>query len=175
MRAQKILQTFGAGPLNRRRWLLASFAFRVVVHHRLMPDSAVNPARSSVPATSADDPAVTAPRTTRPAQREATPNRAPYGAPTLDLFAEDAERATLQALNTDIRQTTLPGFELPDVFMAAVSAASTLSVTARRVAVSDDAVCAIPDSAANGMPAPTLDLTFDDPHADSRKSSPNGD
>ncbi|WP_060817858.1 hypothetical protein [Caballeronia sordidicola] len=46
----------------------------------------------------------------------------PYGAPTLDLFAEDAERAMLQALNTDIRQCMLPGFELPEVFMASVEA-----------------------------------------------------
>ncbi|WP_232470924.1 hypothetical protein [Caballeronia hypogeia] len=36
------------------------------------------------------------------------------------MFAEDAERAHQQALNTDIRQGTFEGFELPDVFLAAV-------------------------------------------------------
>ncbi|WP_213776588.1 hypothetical protein [Caballeronia sp. dw_276] len=133
-----------------------------------MPDSVVNPARSSEPAPSADDPAIGQPRSVRPAQRDATPNPAPYGAPTLDLFAEDAERATLQALNTDIRQATLPGFELPDVFMAAVSAASALPATARRGAASDDTgACAFPDGAASANPVPTLDLLFDEPAAES--------
>ena len=70
-------------------------------------------------------------RAARSAQRLAQLSRAPYGAPTLDLFAEDTERATLQALNTDIRQTSLPGFELPEVFMAAVPADDSVPASAR--------------------------------------------
>ena len=106
-----------------------------------MPDSAVNPAlqvadaagshrtdgasTSATKSKSAGRPAESdadakLARAARSAQRLALLSRAPYGAPTLDLFAEDAERATLQALNTDIRQSSLPGFELPEVFMAAV-------------------------------------------------------
>ncbi|WP_250526490.1 hypothetical protein [Caballeronia sp. GAWG2-1] len=50
---------------------------------------------------------------------------------TLDLFAEDAERANLQALNTDIRQGTFEGFELPDVFLAAVQSNGALAVNKR--------------------------------------------
>jgi hypothetical protein len=106
-----------------------------------MPDSAVNPARRSVDAAGsrhADAASASASasasrpvesdadaklaRAARSAQRLASLSCAPYGAPTLDLFAEDSERATLQVLNTDIRQSTLPGFELPEAFMAAVSA-----------------------------------------------------
>jgi hypothetical protein len=110
-----------------------------------MPDSAVNPARQADDAAgsrrtdAAPAPAFVSPpesprrpaesnadaklaRAARSAQRLALLNRAAYGAPTLDLFAEDAERATLQALNTDIRQASLPGFELPEAFMAAVPA-----------------------------------------------------
>ena len=101
-----------------------------------MPDSAVNPASRSA-ALSGDVDSAQSPasseaegkpaRTARSPQRLALLNRPPsfgipYGAPTLDLFADDAERATLQAMNTDVRQGTLAGFELPEVFMAAVSA-----------------------------------------------------
>jgi len=101
-----------------------------------MPDSAVNPASRSA-ALSGDAESARSPasseaegkpaRTARSPQRLALLNRPPsfgipYGAPTLDLFADDAERATLQAMNTDVRQGTLAGFELPEVFMAAVSA-----------------------------------------------------
>jgi hypothetical protein len=106
-----------------------------------MPDSAVNPAlqvadaagsrRTDGASASTSRPTLAGrpaesdadaklARAARSAQRLALLSRAPYGAPTLDLFAEDAERATLQALNTDIRQSSLPGFELPEVFMAAV-------------------------------------------------------
>jgi hypothetical protein len=102
-----------------------------------MPDSAVNPTRRSIDAAGSHrtDPASVSARrpaeseadaklarAARSAQRLALLSRVPYGAPTLDLFAEDVERATLQVLNTDIRQSTLPGFELPEAFMAAVSA-----------------------------------------------------
>ncbi|SAL19749.1 hypothetical protein AWB64_01355 [Caballeronia sordidicola] len=109
----------------------ARLACRAVVVHRLMPDSAVNPACPGVSPALADGPAANPPaamdsgarfvRAGRSAQRP-TPPPVPYGAPTLDLFAEDAERAMLQALNTDIRQCMLPGFELPEVFMASVEA-----------------------------------------------------
>ncbi|QIE27415.1 hypothetical protein SBC1_55200 (plasmid) [Caballeronia sp. SBC1] len=168
-----------------------------------MPDSAVNPAlqvadnagsrrtdAASAPAlapasisksTSARRPAESdadakLARAARSAQRLALLSRAPYGAPTLDLFAEDAERATLQALNTDIRQSSLPGFELPEVFMAAVpgddgssgslrawrtGALSAEGSAASSVAVSrDDAAAAQTDS--QTADAATLDLMFDD-------------
>jgi hypothetical protein len=59
-------------------------------------------------------------RAARSAQRLAQLSEGARGGETLDLFAEDAERAHLQAMNTDIRQGTFEGFELPDVFLAAV-------------------------------------------------------
>lgn len=157
---------------------------RRAVHHRLMPDSAVNPARQFVDSAVASRRADTASdrsspfraetdaetklaRAARSAQRLALLSRAPYGAPTLDLFAEDAERAALQALNTDIRQSTLPGFELPEAFMAAVSATAdgddqpvSLRV-GRRGPLPADAF----GSSDAGEPrddAVTLDLMFDD-------------
>jgi hypothetical protein len=149
-----------------------------------MPDSAVNPARQFVDSAVASRRADTASdrsspfraetdaetklaRAARSAQRLALLSRAPYGAPTLDLFAEDAERAALQALNTDIRQSTLPGFELPEAFMAAVSATAdgddqpvSLRV-GRRGPLPADAF----GSSDAGEPrddAVTLDLMFDD-------------
>ncbi|MFK4445006.1 hypothetical protein ABH944_005271 [Caballeronia udeis] len=108
-------------------------------------------------------------RAARSAQRLAQLSRAPYGAPTLDLFAEDAERATLQALNTDIRQTSLPGFELPEVFMAAVPADDSVPASARPLrggalssvaALRDDAAAMQTDN--QTADAATLDLMFDD-------------
>ncbi|WP_244816719.1 hypothetical protein [Caballeronia sp. Lep1P3] len=81
-----------------------------------MPDSAV----TRNPDILSDDPASTA----KPRRRRADASAA--CGETLDLFAEDAERATLQAMNTDIRQGTFEGFELPEVFLAAVES------TARR-------------------------------------------
>jgi hypothetical protein len=115
-------------------------------------------------------------RAARSAQRLALLSRAPYGAPTLDLFAEDAERATLQALNTDIRQSSLPGFELPEVFMAAVPGEDGSSGAGRAwrsgalsvdgsavssVAVSrEDAAATQTDS--QTADAATLELMFDD-------------
>jgi hypothetical protein len=59
-------------------------------------------------------------RAARSAQRLAQLSEGARGGETLDLFAEDAERAQLQAMNTDIRQGTFEGFELPEVFLAAV-------------------------------------------------------
>ncbi|MDR5784281.1 hypothetical protein QCE63_33190 [Caballeronia sp. LZ065] len=59
-------------------------------------------------------------RATRSALRLAPLSEDARNGETLDLFAEDAERAHLQALNTDIRQGTFEGFELPEVFLAAV-------------------------------------------------------
>ncbi|SAL03593.1 hypothetical protein AWB81_06453 [Caballeronia arationis] len=84
-------------------------------------------------------------RAARSAQRLAQLTSDPRSEGTLDLFAEDIERATFQAMNTDIRQGTLAGFELPDVFMAAVqSGAGSDAVQARRAgrtgaAVANDA------------------------------------
>jgi hypothetical protein len=161
-----------------------------------MPDSAVNPASPDGPATLADDPAVSSPapidsdtkpaRVMRPGQRSFMNGRAPYGAPTLDLFAEDTERATLQALNTDIRQCMLPGFELPEVFMAAVEAVSgmaggeehlALLRAARREVPQDDAPgCALRDAPANGeLPLTPADHSHVDEHTCSRKGSPQSD
>jgi hypothetical protein len=157
-----------------------------------MPDSAVNPAlqvadtagstsSSTSKTKSAGRPAeldadAKLARAARSAQRLALLSRAPYGAPTLDLFAEDAERATLQAMNTDIRQSSLPGFELPEVFMAAVPGEDGLSGAARAwrtgavpvdggvvsslAAPRDDAVATQMDS--QTADAATLDLMFDD-------------
>jgi len=64
-------------------------------------------------------------RAARSAQRLAQLSNAPRVDTTPDLFAEDAERATLQAMNTDLRQGTLAGFELPEAFMAAVQSGVT--------------------------------------------------
>jgi hypothetical protein len=59
-------------------------------------------------------------RAARSTQRLAQLSEAQRIGETLDLFAEDAERAQQQAMNTDIRQRSLEGFELPDVFLQAV-------------------------------------------------------
>ncbi|MDR5857075.1 hypothetical protein P9239_04050 [Caballeronia sp. LZ062] len=89
-----------------------------------MPDSAVprNPDASSdahVPPAKAGRRAPA-----RTAQRVAQLRDAIRPGETLDLFAEDAERATQQAKNTDIRQGTFEGFELPEVFLAAVESSA---------------------------------------------------
>jgi hypothetical protein len=75
-------------------------------------------------------------RAARSARRLAHLSQMPRGAETLDLFAEDTERVLFQATNTDPRQGTLAGFELPDAFMASVCATSGIddSVSAARPA-----------------------------------------
>jgi hypothetical protein len=61
-------------------------------------------------------------RAARSAQRLAQLSGASRDDSTLDLFPDDPTRATLEAMNIDIRQGTLHGFELPDVVLAAVGA-----------------------------------------------------
>ena len=86
-------------------------------------------------------------RAARSAQRLAQLSDASRDDSTLDLFPDDPTRATLEAMNIDIRQGTLHGFELPDVVLAAVGAidaGDNVSVDARaarrtpRAAKSDD-------------------------------------
>jgi hypothetical protein len=86
-------------------------------------------------------------RAARSAQRLAQLSDASRDDSTLDLFPDDPTRATLEAMNIDIRQGTLHGFELPDVVLAAVGAidaGDNASVDARaarrapRAAKSDD-------------------------------------
>jgi hypothetical protein len=64
-------------------------------------------------------------RAARSAQRLAQLSDASRDDSTLDLFPDDPTRATLEAMNIDIRQGTLHGFELPDVVLAAVGAIDT--------------------------------------------------
>ncbi|ABE33048.1 hypothetical protein DR64_5278 [Paraburkholderia xenovorans LB400] len=64
-------------------------------------------------------------RAARSAQRLAQLSDASRDDATLDLFPDDPTRATLEAMNIDIRQGTLHGFELPDVVLAAVGAIDT--------------------------------------------------
>jgi hypothetical protein len=61
-------------------------------------------------------------RAARSAQRLAQLSGASRDDSTLDLFPDDPTRATLQAMNVDVRQGTLRGFELPDAVLAAVGA-----------------------------------------------------
>jgi hypothetical protein len=65
-------------------------------------------------------------RAARSAQRLAQLSDASRDDSTLDMFPDDPTRATLEAMNIDIRQGTLHGFELPDVVLAAVGAATSL-------------------------------------------------
>ncbi len=64
-------------------------------------------------------------RAARSAQRLAQLSDAARDDSTLDLFPDDPTRATLEAMNIDIRQGTLHGFELPDVVLAAVGVIDT--------------------------------------------------
>ncbi|CAH2922803.1 MAG: cell wall surface anchor family protein [uncultured Paraburkholderia sp.] len=61
-------------------------------------------------------------RAARSAQRLAQLSDVSRDDSTLDLFPDDPTRATLEAMNIDILQGTLHGFELPDVVLAAVGA-----------------------------------------------------
>ncbi|MBN3752501.1 hypothetical protein G3N95_06085 [Paraburkholderia sp. Tr-20389] len=61
-------------------------------------------------------------RAARSAQRLAQLSDAAHDGGTLDLFPDDIARAEQQALNIDVRQGTLQGFELPDVVLAAAGA-----------------------------------------------------
>jgi hypothetical protein len=61
-------------------------------------------------------------RAARSAQRLAQLSDIPRDDSTLDLFPDDSARATQQAMNIDVRQGTLQGFELPDVVLAAAGA-----------------------------------------------------
>jgi hypothetical protein len=64
-------------------------------------------------------------RAARSAQRLAELSDVPADDSTLDLFPDDPTRAALEAMNIDVRQGTLTGFELPDEVLAAVEAAAT--------------------------------------------------
>ncbi|MGA3247103.1 MAG: hypothetical protein ABSD12_02835 [Paraburkholderia sp.] len=59
-------------------------------------------------------------RAARSAQRLAQLSDASRDDSTLDMFPDDPTRATLEAMNIDVRQGTLHGFELPGVVLAAV-------------------------------------------------------
>lgn len=61
-------------------------------------------------------------RAARSAQRLAQLSDAARDHSTLDLFPDDTARAAQQAMNIDVRQGTLQGFELPDVVLAAAGA-----------------------------------------------------
>jgi hypothetical protein len=63
-------------------------------------------------------------RAARSAQRLAELSDVPTDDSTLDLFPDDPTRAALEAMNIDVRQGTLTGFELPDEVLAAVEAAT---------------------------------------------------
>lgn len=61
-------------------------------------------------------------RAARSAQRLAQLSDVARDDNTLDLFPDDPTRATLEAMNIDLRQRTLHGFELPEAVLAAVGA-----------------------------------------------------
>src|ERR1700750_2056571 len=61
-------------------------------------------------------------RAARSAQRLAELSDVPRDDSTLDLFPDEGAQAALQALNIDVRQRTLTGFELPDEVLAVAEA-----------------------------------------------------
>jgi hypothetical protein len=69
-------------------------------------------------------------RAARSAQRLAQLSDASRDDSTLDMFPDDPTRATVEAMNIDIRQGTLHGFELPDVVLAAVGGTTSLDAVA---------------------------------------------
>jgi hypothetical protein len=76
-------------------------------------------------------------RAARSAQRLAQLSGVARDDSTLDLFPDDPTRAALEAMNIDIRQGTLHGFELPDVVLQAVGASdghASLDKAVRRLA-----------------------------------------
>ncbi len=74
-------------------------------------------------------------RAAQSAQRLAQLSETPREDDTLELFPDDPTRALVQAMEIDVRQATLSGFELPGVVLAAVGGApSTQSASARRTA-----------------------------------------
>lgn len=79
-------------------------------------------------------------RAARSAQRLAQLSDAARDHSTLDLFPDDIARAEQQALNIDVRQGTLQGFELPHVVLAAAGAPEGKAGTraARGAAVAKD-------------------------------------
>jgi hypothetical protein len=95
-------------------------------------------------------------RAARSAQRLAQLSEGARAGETLDLFAEDAERAQLQAMNTDIRQGTFEGFELPEVFLAAVQSNGGTVPPCGNTAESAAAKRAMRDSVASVAPAQGL-------------------
>ncbi|HEY1998121.1 hypothetical protein [Paraburkholderia sp.] len=81
-------------------------------------------------------------RAARSAQRLAQLSDASRDDSTLDMFPDDPTRATLEAMNIDIRQGTLHGFELPEVVLAAVGAVSGADVAASSSSSSSEAKAA---------------------------------
>ncbi|MGH8779537.1 hypothetical protein [Paraburkholderia sp.] len=69
-------------------------------------------------------------RAARSAQRLAQLSDVPADDSTLDLFPDDPTRATLQAMNIDVRQGTLSGFELPGAVRVAIGATDDATATA---------------------------------------------
>ncbi|WP_244158540.1 hypothetical protein [Caballeronia fortuita] len=134
-----------------------------------MPDSAVKrePAATSrrrrttqahdpQPAPASADTEKKLARAARSAQRLAQLSEGARSGETLDLFAEDAERAQLQAMNTDIRQGTFEGFELPDVFLAAVQSNGESAVAKR--ATRESAASAAPEQGVFQDELPHVDV-----------------
>ncbi|CAE6763843.1 hypothetical protein [Paraburkholderia domus] len=115
-------------------------------------------------------------RAARSAQRLAQLSDASRDDSTLDLFPDDPTRATLEAMNIDVRQGTLHGFELPDVVLAAVGAidADGVSLEARaarrapRAVKSDEPVqvnaqlSGLETEAVEGTASPVGELAFGD-------------
>ncbi|MFM0203900.1 hypothetical protein PQR53_29040 [Paraburkholderia fungorum] len=88
-------------------------------------------------------------RAARSAQRLAQLSDASRDDSTLDLFPDDPTRATLEAMNIDVRQGTLHGFELPDVVLAAVGA-----IDADGALLDARAARRVPRAAKSDEPAP---------------------
>jgi hypothetical protein len=74
-------------------------------------------------------------RAARSAQRLAQLSDVERDESTLDLFPDDTARAEQQAMNIDVRQGTLLGFELPDVVLAAAGASDGVGFAAASSAV----------------------------------------